>query len=137
MWRDGLDKEGNMKTSEEGIENSKQKKGVSEKEKGTKGLGDHILEQAPTTAGFLARGCTLRSPTAAVELTDTFDLLQSQFQQLFLADDVEVAADPRIFAGKTFDLGVGKMSSESCIKLSGEIIIELRQEFDVEEEYGC
>jgi hypothetical protein len=38
MGRDEHDKKGNMKTSEEGIENSRQqKKGVSEKEKGRKG----------------------------------------------------------------------------------------------------
>jgi hypothetical protein len=69
-------------------------------------------------------------------LSDTLDLLQSQFQQLFLADDVEVAADTRILTGKAFNLGVRKVSSKSCVKLAGEIIVELGEEFNVEEEHG-
>jgi hypothetical protein len=56
MERDEHDKKGNMKTSEEGIENSRQQeKGVSEKEKGRNKVekaGHHYLRTSPNDSVF-------------------------------------------------------------------------------------
>lgn len=70
----------------------------------------------------------------AIQLPDPFDLLKGQLQQLLLADDVEVAADAGIFTGKALDFRIGEMAAESHVQLAGEVVVELREELDVQEE---
>lgn len=74
--------------------------------KSQKAQTSDILEKVPTASRFLSRRRTLCFPGAAVKLSDAFDLLQSQLQQLLLADDVQVTADAGILTSKPLDLGV-------------------------------
>lgn len=102
------------------------------------GPNDNDLEDIPPTAPLLFRGqWTVRVPLAApVELTDTFDLLERQLQQLLLPNDVEVLADAGVLAGEPLDLCVGEMSAESHVELAREVVVEFGEELDVEKEHG-
>lgn len=88
------------------IEKEKKKRMVDTDRRGKsqKTQTSDILEKVPTASRFLSRRRTLWFPGAAVKLSDAFDLLQSQLQQLLLADDVQMTADAGILAGKPLDL---------------------------------
>lgn len=73
---------------------------------------------------------------APIQLADTFDLLQSELQQLLLPDDIEMAPDPRVFSCEALDFRVGQMPAETHVQLAGEVVVEFGEELDVEEEDG-
>ena len=75
----------------------------------------------------------------AFQLTQTFNLLQNHLQHLFASDHIEMLADSGILTSEPLDLGMVQMPTESDVQLSGEIVVELGKELDVEEEHrrGC
>lgn len=97
------------------------------------------LEDIPPAARLLRsmRAIRFALRITAIQLANALNLLQRQLEQLLLANDVEVATDAGVFAGKTLDFSVGEMSAQTHVQLAGKVVVEFGEELDVEEEDCC
>jgi hypothetical protein len=71
-----------------------------------------ILEQTPTALSPLLFDFSSRIPLLSrFKLPQTFHFLEDVFEQIFPANDVEVAADLGVFAREAIDFGLRKAAA--------------------------
>lgn len=100
------------------------------------GRSKQIPAAIPLSRRSSSRGatCAFSVHVASVQLPDPFDLLQSELQKFLLADDVEMAPDPRVLSGEALDFCIGQVPAKSHVQLAGKVVVEFGEKFDVEEE---
>ena len=97
-----------------------------------------LLKKAPAATflgTFTLATSRLTFSFAALELSQALHLVEDELQELLSSNNFEMAANAWILLGELLNVGFREVSAESQVEFAGEVVVEFRKEFDIQEQY--